>query len=221
MGEDNQETKLIFCNTCKVWTNHVLRARYARPHLNFDEGYVSENYENRASIWSCSGCDEVTFERQKLSAGEEELGDYLPRQQEDSIQTKFFKNMGSELTRVYGEVVTCFNEGCLVLCAAGLRAMVEQVCRDKGLTEGKLEHRIDGLVKFLPSLNMIEALHTFRLVGNDAVHELGALPRDDVRGSINVMEDLLAFFYDLDYRASEISASRKLSSKADKPGPVN
>jgi hypothetical protein len=222
LSEGAQETKLIFCNTCKVFTNHLLRARYARPLLNFDNGYVSDNYERRASIWSCAGCDEVTVERQVLEQGEEECGEYLPTRQQEYSPRKIFRNLNPELNQLYGEVVACFNDDRLVLCTMGLRAMVEQVCRDKGLTEGKLEHRIDGLSKFLSSPNVIEALHAFRVVGNDAVHELGALTRDDARAAIEVMEDLLNFLYDLDYRASQMkSASRKVSSKSDKPRPVN
>ena len=227
MSEGVQETKIIFCNICRVRTKHLLRAKYARPHFNFDGGYVSENYENRASIWSCAGCDEVTFEWQQFERQDEKwedvLGGYFPtREEEDSVQRKFFKNLNPELNRLYAEVVTCFNEGCLLLCTIGLRGLIEGVCRDKCPTEGNLERKINGLVKFLPSLNLIEALHGFRVVGNNAAHELEALNRDDAKAAIEVLEDVLNYLYDLDYRASQITnASRKASSRSDKPGFVN
>jgi Domain of unknown function (DUF4145) len=224
VSDSVQETKIIFCNICKVATNHFLRARYARPLFNFEEGYVSENYENRAFIWSCAGCDEVTFEWQRLelNAGEEEWGDYYPTRSEDSIQAKLFMKLGPELKQLYGEVVACFNDYRLLLCTVGLRALIEGVCRDRGLTEKNLEHRIDGLVKFLPSLNVIEALHAFRFAGNDAAHELVPMSRADAGAAIRVMEDLLNFLYDLDYRASQIkNTSKNVSFGSTKPGPVH
>lgn len=126
MSDSVQETKIIFCNVCKVSTNHVFRARYARPHFNFDGGYVSENYEARAFIWSCAGCDEATFESQllELNQGEEEWGDYFPaRQQEGLRQRKFFQNLKPDLNQLYEDVVACLNNDRLLLFTIGLRAL--------------------------------------------------------------------------------------------------
>jgi hypothetical protein len=66
-----------------------------------------------------------------------------------------------------------------------------------------------GAPRFLPSLNLIEALHTFRFAGNDAAHRLETGTRDEARMAIEVMEDLLNFLYDLDYKASQIRNSSK------------
>jgi uncharacterized protein DUF4145 len=110
----------------------------------------------------------------------------------------------------------------LLLCTIGLRALVEGVCVDKGLTERNLERQIDGLIKFLPSVNLIEALHTFRFAGNDAAHRLEPLSRDQARTAISLIEDLLNYFYDLDYKALQMrSASSKAEFRAFKPGSVH
>jgi hypothetical protein len=238
LSEGGQETKRIFCNCCKGETNHLLRARYSRPrkvadgedvfHVRNSAAYeIFDCGELRSSIWSCAGCDEETFELEHryIEEGFEGNGSFFPtrleEQPEDSIQPKGFKVLNPELDRLYREVIASFARDCLLLCTIGLRALVEKVCRDKGLTERNLEHRIDELSRFLPSLNVIEALHEFRFAGNAAAHELQALTRDDARKAIEVMEDLLSFLYDLDYKASQIrSASKRVASRPATPGSV-
>ena len=74
---------------------------------------------------------------------------------------------------------------------------------------------------FLPSLNMIEALHPLRITGNDAAHRREPLTRDNARMAIGIMEDLLNFLYDLDYKASQVThASRMGGLRSAKPGSV-
>jgi hypothetical protein len=52
-----------------------------------------------------------------------------------------------------------------------------------------------------------------RDLGNNAAHQLVAMTRNDSRAALVVMEDLLNFLYDLDYRASQIkNASKNVSS---------
>jgi hypothetical protein len=183
--------------------------------------------EIRTSIWSCAGCDEETFESQYRYLDEEFQGNgsFFPArsedQREDSIRPKHFKMLNLELNRLYREVIACFTGDCLLLCTIGLRALVEKVCRDKGLTERNLEHRIDELSRFLPSPSLIEALHEFRFAGNAAAHELQALTRDEARMAIEVMEGLFNFLYDLDYKASQIrGASKKAASRPVTRGSV-
>jgi hypothetical protein len=53
-------------------------------------------------------------------------------------------------------------------------------------------------------------------MGNDAVHELEAPKHTELALAIGVMEDLLNFFYELDYKASQLRAIRRIN-KALKP----
>jgi Domain of unknown function (DUF4145) len=163
----------------------------------------------RTSVWSCAGCDEETFERQHLfevsnAEWEEHERFYYPERWIESIQPKHFRKLDSKLSQVYSEIIGCFNRGSLLLCTIGLRALLEGICRDKGLNDGNLERKIEGLIKFLPSVNVIEALHNFRFAGNNAAHDLDALSHDDAAMAIGIIEDLLNFLYDLDYKASQM-----------------
>jgi hypothetical protein len=104
------------------------------------------------------------------------------------------------------------NQDCPLLSTIGLRAVIEGICADKGITQGNLEQKINGLHKFLPSLNLIEALHTFRITGNAAAHRLEALTRDEARAAFDVIEAILNFLYDLDYKASQVKKKAPINS---------
>lgn len=221
LSEVGQETKRIPCKLCNSATNHILRARYSwLRQMEGESGNVIGTCDHMNSIWMCAGCDTVTFEWQMVyDDGTEGDGGCVSTM--DSVECKPFRNLNPDLTRLYEEVVTCFDRDCLLLCTIGLRALIEGVCKDKGVAGRDLKDRIDGLIKFVPSLNIIEALHAFRFAGNTAVHDLEALTRDDARASIEVMEDLLTFLYDLDYKALQVrTASRGVDLRSVKPGPI-
>jgi hypothetical protein len=227
LSDGTQEARKIFCNTCKTSTNHALRARYAVRRHDYWEDDESVMHGYRYSLWSCAGCDEVTLQWEMGADetdegfGENLIGEgYFPTRQRDLILPEVFKNLNREMSELYNEVVTCFNEGCLLLCTIGLRTLIEGVCKDKGLKDGNLEHKVKGLIRLLPSLNMIEALHALRDFGNFATHELKALSRDDARIAIQVMEDLLNYFYDMDYKASRVRNPRRAAFNSIKPGSV-
>jgi uncharacterized protein DUF4145 len=122
---------------------------------------------------------------------------YFLTRHKDSIVPKVFRTIKPELQKLYWELVICLNDNCQLLSTIGLRALIEGICADKGITEGNLEQKINALHKFLPSLNLIDALHTFRITGNRAAHRLEALTPEDARAAFDVVEDIMNFLYDL------------------------
>ena len=180
---------------------------------HYDEA-KNTSWQVKTSIWSCAGCDEETFEWQYLTEnlpGEwsEDDREYYPeRSNKPSRRTKrdpkHFRTVSLKLRTLYVEIIGCFNNSSMLLCTIGLRSLLEGICKDKGLTEGNLEHKIDNLIKFLPSVNVIEALHSFRFAGNAAVHDLDPLSCEKADEAIAIVEDLLNFLYDTDYKASQV-----------------
>jgi Domain of unknown function (DUF4145) len=69
-----------------------------------------------------------------------------------------------------------------------------------------------SLTKLGIPANIVENLHGFRFMGNVAIHERTAPERDDLRLAIEIVEDLLNFVYDLDYKAKQLADKQK-------PGP--
>lgn len=56
--------------------------------------------------------------------------------------------------------------------------------------------------------NIVESLHSFRFMGNVAAHELQAPNREDLKLAIEVIEDLLNFLYELDYKAQQLKKQK-------------
>lgn len=69
------------------------------------------------------------------------------------------------------------------------------------------------LIKLFPNLNLIEALHACRAMGNDAAHRLAAFPQDEIRTAIELMENLLNFPYDWDYKALQLRKGAQRTSE--------
>src|SRR5207247_2518070 len=103
---------------------------------------------------------------------------------------------GCEEVTFKEEIVKTFNDGAYVLCAGGLRALLEGICVDQGVTSGptarganssNLEGKINGL-KTLPNVPaaIVDSLHGFRFLGNTALHRLSRPPAEDLAMAIEV-----------------------------------
>jgi hypothetical protein len=176
------------------------------------------------SLWVCCGCESASLVHRWEMVGAEgvpgapepEISIYPPRTC-GKKHSKHFTMLPRTLSKLYNETIDAFNSGSMLLCTIGLRAMIEGVCIEKGLTTGRLEHKIDGLSAFFSNKTLIDSLHGFRFAGNDAAHDLEAMYPSEASNAIEVMEDLLNFLYDLDYKASRIKgASRRATIREQK-----
>lgn len=215
MAEAEKVSKWIYCNRCKGSTRHALHGRVSYRHEDEDGLYERGEYR----LWSCAGCDTATLEDYFTLPGmRDEEGDefydsiFHPKRVQRHRQPKSFFKLPSKLGRIYREVVSAYNADLRALCAAGLRALMEGICADRKIPGKTLEKKIDGLTSILPK-SIVDNLHNFRFIGNEALHELEAPKLDQLAMAINVIEDLLNFLYELDYKASLLAKAR-----AGKPG---
>ncbi|HST09741.1 MAG TPA: DUF4145 domain-containing protein [Terriglobales bacterium] len=186
-----QRTKLskIYCNHCRRVTNHQLAGEhcFGEGDREFDE---YEEYIYR--LWICAGCERGTLESGNAFLGGEygevnEFGEarwtreYYPKRSHQDLAAKFFIKLKPKLAKIYRETIACYNGGALVLCSAGLRALLEGVCDDKRAKGRNLRDKINSLQRLLPNKNIIKNLHHFRFTGNQAVHQLEAPHPSDAR----------------------------------------
>ena len=150
-----------------------------------------------------------------LDGGFEEF-QYFPKPSQHSLIAKYYSKLKPQLREIYQEAITCYNEKALILCTAGLRALLEGICQDRKIKGNNLKAKIDGLKAILPNKNIIRNLHHFRFMGNDAVHELAAPKPKEVALAIGVIEDLMNFLYELDYKASQLREMRRATKAATK-----
>jgi len=84
----------------------------------------------------------------------------------------------------------------MILAGIGIRALIETVCKEKKATGRTLEEKIDSLasMRFLTKTSA-EALHSMRIIGNAAAHEVAVHSEETFRIVLDVVEHLLLDVY--------------------------
>lgn len=211
-------TRKLFCNTCKIETNHEVKAMHARTEDVYDEETGEppfaqviywENWEYR--LWVCRGCDTAMLEEAYTDAGmyNPDTDKYIenstlyPQRTRRVWPQKRFRYLDEKLKAIYQEVIIGFNAGIKIGCSMSLRALLEGVCVNKGITDEIAWGLEDKLKKMevgnhLPP-NIVECLLSFKFMGDDAAHKLEAPTKNELELAISVMEDLLNFLYEAEY----------------------
>lgn len=249
--EENQskgEKFKAFCATCKAETNHMVvqsvdtagsEVIYYGPDEN-DRNSV--DWSDRYQVIQCLGCDTFSFRHKNwFSEAQEYYGpdDYhdgtttwlYPQRGKDILNAKDFYNAPKNLRAIYKEVVNCFNSDSPVMCAAGLRATIEGLCAEQGVSDGptevkkadgttevkrkdNLEGKISGLCeKGILTKKSADILHEHRYMGNNAVHELSRPPEEDLRLAIEIIEHMLESLYEIPEKADVLRANRAKRKK--------
>ena len=205
----------LWCNKCGGSRIHSLKFTHYASDGDPSEDRYYEAWSD--SLWVCCGCESASLlHRWEMVGAEGEPGapqpevHVYPSSTAGKSEPKHFIKLPRQLSELYTAIVAAANSGSMVLCTLGLRALIEGVCKDKGLTGDNLEKKIDGLLKFFPNLSLIDSLHGFRFAGNDAAHDLEGMYPSEVSLAIEIMEDLMNFIYELDYKASKLKAAAKM-----------
>ena len=228
---DDLNENIIFCNHCRAETKHHLNTTYTRrrEYLSGKLVFISSIGDSKGesnetdefdetinSLWICSGCNDITLEvRSTNSSAVERDGSYIysvrlyPEREETKVYEKRFYKIPQKLHIIYGEIIEAFNKESFVLCAIGLRTLIEGIAADLDISERNLERKIDGLNHVLPE-NIVKNLHNLRFMGNEAAHEITAPSEQELRLAIDICEDILNFLYDLNYKATNLSTLRKI-----------
>jgi hypothetical protein len=211
--------KHIFCNNCGNETNHTCAAEHYRDFPNFNpDGSLSFLERVGCRLWICAGCEIGTLEeyytfdvtdKENMSPLSQ---NYFPERTQLHVKDKDFIQLPSKLTTIYRETLRAYNNNLTILCALGIRALLEGICADKHISGRNFKTKIDNMVNILPQ-NIVTNLHSMRFIGNEAAHELTAPTAEDLRMAIEICEDLLNYLYELDYKARRFSISQK-SKKA-------
>lgn len=206
----------IYCNSCKGETRHEVLANHSREYDEVegeDTPYPNlifwEKWQYRFLV--CRGCDTVTLQIAYTDAAmyDYESGEqifdvtYHPRRARQVWERKRFRHLDPKLEAIYEEAIACFNAEAKIACAMCLRALLEGICVNKGITDQAawgLENKLKKLEEgnHLPS-NIVECLLSFKFIGDDAAHRLVAASRSELDAAIGVMEDLLNFLYEVEY----------------------
>ncbi len=222
-------TTSVFCNHCKLRTKHELIATHASEYTEWDatddEDFPIYTEDFEWNLWKCRGCETALLQKKTHFHGNEDAQgnpvhsfEYFPARSEFSYKERHFLKLPSQIAVIYKESCASYNAKLPLLCAGGLRALMEAICRNKNAPGNNLYQRIDGLKTLLPE-SLVQNLHSLRYLGNDALHELKPPAMSDLRLGLEILGDLMNYFYDLDYKASSL-ASRKKASVLPVPNNV-
>jgi hypothetical protein len=227
----------VLCVECKRPTRHEVGASLRRDGQAWDRSEQwSVEWTDDYQVVKCLGCETVTF-RHTAWFSEDDPHDgtterLYPKRDANTVAAKSFGNVPTALRRLYGEVVDAFNNESLILCAGGLRALVEGICADRGITDGPVEvpakgggtqtKRFDNLVgkiaglheKGLLTKDGTEILHELRFLGNEALHELAAPGAGEVRLATTIIEHVLEQLYEIPEKGLELQRTRAKRSPA-------
>ncbi len=204
----------LFCHRCGTHTNHTV---IAEKSVSFDPEYEDPRGEHHYFA-QCAGCDSFTY---AISSWNED--DWNPHTGETDLTWKTYPRSATErqpmtdddqlpakIRSVYLEIIGAMNAQLSVLSAIGLRALIEAVCRDRGITGTSLEKLIDGLaVNGVLSAAQADILHGHRFLGNVAAHEVVSAKPKELVAALEIAETVLRTIYVLPELSKEIKTGRK------------
>lgn len=221
-----------FCNECRKIMNHTVIKSVKKLWKDDTDEYAVNGYDDYQII-KCSGCDTYTF---RIDGYFSEYAEPFPggsngtyeKLYPESIRRKAkeFQKLPYNLQSVYEEAVKSFNNNQYILCAVGIRSILDGVCIDQKIDKGSVEYKneknemktrlsdsLDGKInglneKGIISKSQTQALHELRFMGNKAVHELEEPQHADLQTAFDIIEHILMDIYDLPIKSDELKKKR-------------
>jgi hypothetical protein len=227
----------INCLKCKTETNHSVTSEYKESNqYPFDPIEIDNEthtpppiIENKSyQIIKCDGCGDISF-REYVEIpnmlihkkGKYRFNDTMceetiyPRRKINYKDFKRYQNIPVKLERIYRESIDAYNNDYNLLCAIGLRAIIEGVCKDKQALKRVLPDKIEELLaKNIISNNLAEALKTQKVLGDSAVHQLDIPTENELIQSIKLIEHLLNDVYEMDVIMKVLREADAFKNKA-------
>ncbi|MBK9005733.1 MAG: DUF4145 domain-containing protein [Anaerolineae bacterium] len=227
MTAQTETKERIVCETCERLTwNQIIFSQEFQFMVYDGEAYLGDE-KSTWQILQCLGCGSVTArEMADLKFGDNETHYERLYPKRTDHKVKFYVKLSGKMRRLYNETSDAFNSQNFILCAAGLRALLESVCLDKRITEGPNEHgqivktldgKINSLSKIIPP-EIVKNLHSFRFLGNQALHELEIPIESDLRIALDVIEDIMNVVYELNFKSKYLfqrTSKKKMRRRRD------
>ncbi|MCG8397517.1 hypothetical protein GXP75_15405 [Bacillus sp. HU-1818] len=237
--------KNVYCSRCKNETKHSIIKSHRRG--SFQEIEPDFHWQEAFHIVECAGCQNISFVNQygdedtwEYDSGEKIYRDvyrvYPEKPIEDTqeyrieqefkkrywLKVKQFSHVPSTLYNLYEQIIQSYNENLNILCASGLRILLEGICKDLNVKKGfiynknkqiikkdgerdpkkreSLEGKFfglydDGYILFNHALILQKILY----VGNGAIHEIVEPDKLVLKQIINIVESILENTYELEH----------------------
>jgi hypothetical protein len=203
----------LFCHRCGKYTNHaILAEKEFRSNPEYEDHWGEDHY-----FGQCAGCDAINY---AISSWHE--GDWNPHTGDMDLTWKTYPgadtarqsmpdgyHLPGKISSIYQEVIGAMNAQLPVLAAIGLRALIEAICRDRGIAGGNLEKLIDGLAtNGVLSTAQASILHGHRFLGNIAAHEVVSPKPRELVAALEIAETVLRTIYVLPELSKQITTGK-------------
>lgn len=223
-----------FCNRCNTPTNHSIKAEHKIDDtIDIDnDGIVEQQYLGTYSyqIIECNGCESISFRSVDFltsfmnidetsgewkTSNDKSFETFYPERIENSIVEKRIVGIPILLRKAYQEVLQCYNYDLKILCAVGLRAIIEGICNQYKISAPTLKDRIDTLgSNGLISHSLATSLHTHRFLGNFAIHKLSIAEKGELKEAIELIEITMETLFGVPKRHEALT--KKITDRVSK-----
>jgi hypothetical protein len=227
----------VICLTCKNTNRHKVLTSVGtsgKESMGGDDWFY---WNSDFQILECQGCGNISFRSEHSNSEEyDEDGHSVneliyPKRTSDTWNTKDFFNIPYNIRRIYRETIDCFNNKNLTLCGAGVRALVEGLCNENGVTQGEIEitkrdgskqlKRVENLQGKINGLHEkgkltkenAEILHEHRFLGNTAIHDLSAPTKEELSLALEIIEHVFDNLYEIPEKAMQLRHKRLRKQK--------
>ena len=211
-----------YCKKCGIKINHLILMDYyisgkdvLDTDFDFNHGHIeyTADFFNDYQIIKCSGCNTISFRSYNYFSEYQDPhndGTWEERypNPEERIK-KDFNYLPSLFEHIYDEIIDAYNNKCFILCSAGIRALVEGICKEKGINNGNLEQKINKMQEngFINPQHK-DILHKLRFLGNDSVHELQIPTKKEIVIAIDIMEHIIESLYEILGKAKNLKRGK-------------
>jgi hypothetical protein len=201
------------CNTCGIHTPHTLEnsslyGKYVEKYegTGFETVVWWEEYEYR--FWICQVCEtaalEVSYSDMSIDGALDEYGKngvstwYPPPAK--LTPKKFQRFRKRPLRNIYFEIIDSYNSGLKLVCAFGLRALLEGICADMGIEDTGETRPLTGKLyalakRGLVKQEIVDNLFALKFIGDEAIHQLKTPAEEELETGVRVIENLISFLY--------------------------
>jgi len=192
------DTVHTYCNQCENYTNHQVITDYCKSEITD----YTVNFKADYQIVKCSGCDTVSYRSFYSFSEYQNIDDDGTWEERFPVSKtrmeKNFEHLPSVLSQIYKEVIIAYNNGSFLLCAAGIRAILEGVCKNENITGKNLKEKIENLYEHrFVSQQHKNILHSLRFLGNAALHELQEPIKKEIEAALDIIEHIIESLYEI------------------------
>lgn len=212
----------LLCPSCNKETVHKVLVS-AEVDERFDDGDEWFANWDVYQIVQCQGCQTTSFRRTHTNSeyvpadlNETEVPiayvELYPQRAGGRCELPGSYLLPRQVSGIYRETLAALSNELPILAGIGVRALVEAVCKERN-AKGKnlsVSEKIDNLVaQGVLTQDGAEILHSLRLMGNEAAHEVKPHSEDDLNVAFDVIEHLLSGVYILPKVADRLPKRKK------------